>query len=177
MPARGPGYEDQGNTTPMPCLHRLNVEVRGGARPQSLHMPWSQLTELTLCDAPLANSRGILLQCTNLVSASLSVAVGDFDSSDVVDVPLVELSFLTKLQVTFDPDDNEIQNVEPFFAPLALPAWKILHLSFMYNDVRSWPAREFPAFQGRSPNITDLAPCSVVSQSSRPSISRLAASA
>ncbi|KAJ6494971.1 hypothetical protein DFH09DRAFT_1290495 [Mycena vulgaris] len=141
---------------PSPRLRHLTLLVRGEQKPRSLSMAWSQITELDLNDAPMANSRAILVQCTNLIKATIHVPEWDF--ADAVDAPVVTLPSLQTLNIRFDPGQDEIGQIGPFFVPLALPSLKNMWLDFPVEDPGSqiWPSQEFSSFLNRSPNIGKL---------------------
>ncbi|KAJ7039856.1 hypothetical protein C8F04DRAFT_1085107 [Mycena alexandri] len=141
-----------------PRLRRLTVVPQGyyymSRRKEHdvLRMPWPQITHLELVE-PLdsATCRAILLQCVNIVSASLTTI--EWDKGDI-DAPLTTLPSLHTLEMRFDPirDPAGVLEVGPFFAPLDLPVLRSLELSFSC----AWPDREFAAFQHRCSNITQI---------------------
>ncbi|KAJ7680729.1 hypothetical protein DFH06DRAFT_1464875 [Mycena polygramma] len=116
-----------------PLLRRLIVgpDALSSQCDVVLHFPWAQLTHLDLVHGNPVTSQSILLQCTNLVSAILTV-----------------LEFANGREVT------GIGRLEPFFIPLALPALEALDLTFFGGA--AWPAQEFTAFQLRAPHIAQI---------------------
>ncbi|KAJ7770571.1 hypothetical protein B0H16DRAFT_1515955, partial [Mycena metata] len=141
-----------------PRLRRLTVVPQGyyymSRRNEHdvLRMPWPQITHLELVE-PLdsATCRAILLQCVNVVSATLTTLEWD---KGHIDAPLTTLPSLDTLKMRFDTIRNPVGTlvVGPFFAPLDLPALRSLDLSFSC----AWPDREFAAFQHRCPNIAQI---------------------
>ncbi|KAF7357756.1 hypothetical protein MVEN_00821500 [Mycena venus] len=165
-------------------LRRLSI-IRNSLwrRDSLLRMPWHQLTDLQLVESDPALCHSILLQCKNLMWARITTS--HWDTVDAyapttslpsdVDAPNITLPFLKLLKIRFedddsgegsndDSDDDDFCLVGPFFTPLCLPALRALELRFTYNT--SWPAREFTAFQKRSPKITriSLENCRITSQ-------------
>ncbi|KAJ7151053.1 hypothetical protein C8R46DRAFT_1357985 [Mycena filopes] len=158
-------YAASSQTTPIdlflvcPRLRRLTVVPQGyyymsrRIEHDVLRMPWPQLTYLELVE-PLdaATCRAILLQCANIVSASVTTI--EWDKGDI-DAALTTLPFLETLKMRFDAirtDPVGLREVGPFFTPLNLRSLRSLELSFFC----AWPDREFAAFQHRSPNIVRL---------------------
>ncbi|KAJ7045922.1 hypothetical protein C8F04DRAFT_453856 [Mycena alexandri] len=121
-----------------------------------LQLPWAQLTHLSLRQRNPAMCREILLQCTHLVSATLTMC----EWETVIETPSPTLlPFLATLEVAFLTNHRNSGHVGPLFAALALPALHTLYLHFPTHDVgdpAAWPAVEFAAFLRRSPHITSL---------------------
>jgi hypothetical protein len=137
-------------------LRRLTVVPNGMSRASVLRMPWAQLTHLHLAEPAPAACRAILLQCTNVVSATITTSEWDVATTNPTadtDAPETVLPSLMKLRMQFDEGRDAIGRVAPFFTPLTLPALQILDLKF---DLIEWPATEFSAFQMRAPNIAQI---------------------
>ncbi|KAJ6475646.1 hypothetical protein DFH09DRAFT_1342761 [Mycena vulgaris] len=121
-------------------------------------MPWNQLTTLLFQSRTTGNldeCREIILQCINLVSVTLYVCGWDFSQSHTS--PIVVLPFLEDIQISFTLEDEGFSRIEPFFAPLALPALKMMKIEIEMCDVEfSWDAGKFSEFQDRAPNIERL---------------------
>ncbi|KAJ7754582.1 hypothetical protein B0H16DRAFT_1886679 [Mycena metata] len=114
-----------------------------------LRMPWVQLTQLHLSELlDAATCRSILLQCTNIVAATLETI--EWDKGDLP-APLTVLPFLTTLEMRFRKMYDPVGEVGvgAFFRPLSLPALADLNVEF---DC-AWPTQDFSAFQNRSPNL------------------------
>ncbi|KAJ6531986.1 hypothetical protein B0H19DRAFT_1273158 [Mycena capillaripes] len=90
------------------------------------HLPWSQLTHLEAHDTSLGGCRTTLLQCSNIVWAKFQTSYRWDLSSQATDSPVINLPFLDRLILTFSglPDPAEINGVEAFLMPLALPSLK-----------------------------------------------------
>ncbi|KAF7357682.1 Retrograde regulation protein 2 [Mycena venus] len=98
-----------------PNLRLLTLKVEGG---RLLHdndvsqIPLAQLTVLYLEDPSPSNCRSILLQCTNVVSATFLTS--EWDNSDIHAPPTV-LPCLRTLVIKFPHSIHNTQNMEPFF--------------------------------------------------------------
>ena len=105
-------------------------------------VPWSQLTSLEIDDQSADICRNAFIQCTDLVDCTLSMDV--WREEDVVDVPVVILPHLQRLEVTFSGEGNP----SPFFRPLNFPTLKDLTVT-AYN-VHIWHHPIFMEFTLRS---------------------------
>ncbi|KAJ7077256.1 hypothetical protein B0H15DRAFT_563801 [Mycena belliarum] len=157
-------YDTYGRTDPVraffpaPRLRRLALLLSGptlASHAQLLLVPWAQLTHLKLEYASLAGCRAILTQCPSLVCAELLTV--EWNLRDAVQAPVTELPRLETLKVRFGMGENDIGDVAPFFAPLALPSLRVLHLTFDAAPGVVWPVQELGAFQNRAPHIEDIA--------------------
>ncbi|KAJ6561570.1 hypothetical protein DFH09DRAFT_1364498 [Mycena vulgaris] len=109
------------------------VSIKGGRHPglpfSSFLMPWNQLTTLKLQSTGSLNEcRQIMLQCTNLVTVTLYSLCGWDFSEGSPSSPIVVLPFLEDIQISFTLEEEGFSRIEPFFAPLALPALKTLKI-------------------------------------------------
>ncbi|KAJ7754571.1 hypothetical protein B0H16DRAFT_748411 [Mycena metata] len=127
-------------------------EMSRHAEHDVLRMPWAQLTQLHLSE-PLdaATCRSILLQCTNIVAATLETV--EWDKGDLP-APLTVLPFLTTLKMRFQKMYDPVGEVGvgSFFRPLSLPALADLNVEFDCT----WPTPDFSAFQHHSPNLVEF---------------------
>jgi hypothetical protein len=114
-----------------------------------LQLPWAQLTHLDLRHYALPTCCFILLQCTNLVSAKLTIrGSGTAD----LHVPARVLPFLKTLEVEFIRMGDFVERVGPLFIALSVPS--LQNFALAANVV--WPAEEFSSFQMRAPNIAQI---------------------
>ncbi|KAJ7166384.1 hypothetical protein C8R43DRAFT_1061225 [Mycena crocata] len=113
-------------------------------------MPWSQLTHLTVSEKSPQLCLDILLQCTNIVTASFT----DMNSwiDEPASRPLVTLPWLESLDARFGMSPG--YHLISFFAPLNLPVLKKLSIHADLDD--EWSSAVFTAFQRRCPNLEDL---------------------
>ncbi|KAJ7644567.1 hypothetical protein FB45DRAFT_861886 [Roridomyces roridus] len=126
----------------------------------AFHMPWSQLTHITIAvwvedrlgrGPPTQNFFDILAQCKNVVNV-------DFSGIDAADEhpgptgPLIEVPRLQTLSVEFRSFAEGY--LTSFFARLALPA--LNNLTISSGSGARWSSPDFTAFQRRSPNIEHL---------------------
>ncbi|KAJ7632987.1 hypothetical protein FB45DRAFT_1003199 [Roridomyces roridus] len=128
-----------------------------GSKIGLFHMPWSQLTALTVIDDSLGACREILLQCTNLVTATITTSHRWDYPLPAAKTSVTVLPFLTALTVTLsDETSDEIGGLEAFLWPLALPSLTTLDIMFEHEG-EIWPMEVFRDFLRRSPNIKQMA--------------------
>jgi hypothetical protein len=124
-----------------------------------LHMPWSQLTHLSVHDNSLGACRAVLLQCSNLISARFSTSHEWDLAPQAAESSVVVLPFLKTLSVAFEEASiDEFGGTAAFFTPLALPSLTSLDLELhpeadAYED---WPTEVFSQFLLRSPSIEHI---------------------
>lgn len=131
-----------------PLLRRVHLSVD-----ETLHipMPWSQLTSLDLHVTSFNICREILIECTNIVEATLYITVSP-SNAVMSELPVRALPHLEALSITFeDAESGFLGNSAQFFQSLALPALKELDLSFI--EETDWDQNVFTEFQLRAPNI------------------------
>ncbi|KAJ7867614.1 hypothetical protein B0H13DRAFT_2065314 [Mycena leptocephala] len=127
--------------------------VAGSSQINLIHLPWCQLTDLDIQDESLGGCRAVLLQCTNLVSATLNTSLGWDLTAEAANSSTVVLPFLKKLSLTFyGIEQGPIDGLTTFFTPLSLPS--LIELAFEFSsDGEDWPTEVFSEFLKRSPNI------------------------
>ncbi|KAJ7644614.1 hypothetical protein FB45DRAFT_298185 [Roridomyces roridus] len=153
-------------TTNLACLvdiniflgaHRLRTVTLDVVNVDCFHMPWSQLTEVTIGHGFSGNKLAaqicldILVQCTNVVTAKFGELVPWTERPAAG--PITRLPHLKMLQVEFNVDASD-DHLTPFFARLALPA--LTHLTIYGGCETFWSTADFEPFQKRSPNIEQL---------------------
>ncbi|KAJ7867588.1 hypothetical protein B0H13DRAFT_2065194 [Mycena leptocephala] len=130
--------------------------VAGSSQINLIHLPWCQLTDLEIQDESLGGCRAVLLQCTNLVSATLNTPL-DWDlTAEAANSPTVVLPFLKKLSLTFyGIEEGPNDGLKAFFTPFSLPSLIELAFAFTSEDdsEEDWPTEVFSEFLKRSPNI------------------------
>ncbi|KAJ7931103.1 hypothetical protein B0H13DRAFT_1959009 [Mycena leptocephala] len=130
--------------------------VAGSSQINLIHLPSCQLTDLEIQDESLGGCRAVLLQCTNLVSATLNTSL-DWDlTAEAANSPTVVLPFLKKLSLTFyGTEEGPNDGLKAFFTPLSLPSLIELAFAFTSEDdsEEDWPTEVFSEFLKRSPNI------------------------
>ncbi|KAJ7727349.1 hypothetical protein B0H16DRAFT_1697721 [Mycena metata] len=128
-----------------PRLRKLTVT---GNPP--LHMPWAQLTELTLTYYPSTSvCLNTLVQCTNLITLTLSGTDRQNDVGTNVTLPSLRV-----LNFAFRRNSNaRLPTLNFLFAPIL----ETCSISFRFRaHSRSWKQAVFTTFLLRSPNITYL---------------------
>ncbi|KAJ7622458.1 hypothetical protein FB45DRAFT_870646 [Roridomyces roridus] len=138
--------------------HLVFCSVDSQSKIGLFHMPWGQLTVLTIVDESLGACREALMQCTSLVAARITTSHLWDCPLEAAQTSVVELPFLEALTVVFSgqPRHNEIGGLEAFLSPFALPFLRSLNIRFDCDSSENWPVQVFHDFQLRSPNITDL---------------------
>ncbi|KAJ6466841.1 hypothetical protein C8R45DRAFT_479163 [Mycena sanguinolenta] len=123
-----------------------------------LFLPWSQIVHLEITDASLSACRAVLLQCSSLVSGEFTASDMWESASTAGGTAIVTLPFLSKLALNLRgvATPNEIDSVEAFLAPLALPSLKTLNVDFDDGEAASWPTQAVTSFQDRCPNIEQI---------------------
>ncbi|KAJ7743141.1 hypothetical protein B0H16DRAFT_1014590 [Mycena metata] len=121
------------------------------------HLPWEQLTHLTVRDRSLRGCRTILLLCSNLISAQFDTTF-EWDQTPET-MPIVTLPFLKTFSISIwdfigDPVHNH--GVEAFFAVLAFPSLVTLDLTFDSEADVMGPREIFSEFLRRSPKIKEF---------------------
>ncbi|KAJ7644625.1 hypothetical protein FB45DRAFT_298253 [Roridomyces roridus] len=121
-----------------------------------IHIPWSQLVELSLHvfdDAPAQKFLDILVQCTNIVSLDFIGITPWSQPPDIGSTPVARLAQLTDLALVFDSGFEE-GFISPFIARLSLPSLTKLNISAAFENY--WSSADITAFLRRSPNVEDL---------------------
>ncbi|KAJ7129265.1 hypothetical protein C8R44DRAFT_776319 [Mycena epipterygia] len=139
-----------------PRLREIDLGIDHDRDLGFLCLPWKQLTKF-IFRGTLNQCLEIMLQCVNLVSIDLSSCEWDF-SVQTPTPPIVVLPLLEDLKIYFTfLNNSDICRIDPFFAPLALPALKTLDLYFeSYGVELVWDASQFAEFQDRSPSIEKI---------------------
>ncbi|KAJ6466839.1 hypothetical protein C8R45DRAFT_938860 [Mycena sanguinolenta] len=138
-----------------------NFTPHSGSELSKIHLlclPWSQIVHLDITDVSLSACHAVLLQCSSLVSGECTASEMWESASTAGGTAIVTLPFLSKLALILRgiATPNEIDSVEAFLAPLALPSLKILDVDFEGGE-SAWPMQAVSLFQARSPNIEHVA--------------------
>ncbi|KAF7365386.1 F-box domain-containing protein [Mycena venus] len=123
-----------------PRLRKVTID---GSR--LFHIPWTQLTDLTLSDRSPELCLNILTQCSNLVTASFRIAAWQGPPEPRTEFTLNHLRTLSLNLYTSG-------SFMPFLHHLCAPALESLRLT----NVAQWTEVQFTAFQLRAPDITQL---------------------
>ncbi|KAJ7607580.1 hypothetical protein FB45DRAFT_947974 [Roridomyces roridus] len=120
---------------------------------ECIHMPWSQLTRITIWDFahPAQDCLDILAQCTNALFSAVFTKVIPWAEPSSID-RIVHLACLERLRIIFARDPYN-HYITPFFTALSLPALSDLSIQARGID---WSPSDFTDFQHRSPNIREL---------------------
>lgn len=104
--------------TDAPHLERLSLRILEHLNRGALHMPWSQLVELTLMsNTTIVEYLEILKECPRLQSCSISLEWDD-NSTNESSLPMTfSLPFLYYLSVK-----RVSSSLSPFFKPISLPS-------------------------------------------------------
>jgi len=136
-----------------PRLRKLCLNLYSDSHQIHWHMPWAQLTDLTLADCHAPDiAIDILAQCANLVRASVGTTGWPVLPQARRDIALNGLHTLSL------PFTGSAEHAVSFLYHLSAPALEELCLNFgqMEYGVEKWTDAHFTAFQLRSPNITRL---------------------
>ncbi|KAJ7366521.1 hypothetical protein DFH08DRAFT_1072003 [Mycena albidolilacea] len=136
--------------TGAPRLRKLGVKFHSND-PQIL-MPWAQLTDITIDSSSHDIALDILVQCTDLIRASLCIPGWH-------ELPEAErdIHVLSRLRTLSFALFGSAGKVSPFFDCISAPALEelCLHFDDMENDV-DWKAAHLPTFQVRAPHLARL---------------------
>ncbi|KAK7038097.1 hypothetical protein R3P38DRAFT_2904415 [Favolaschia claudopus] len=118
------------------------------------HLAWEGLTHIEIRDPSMSGCRSVLLQCHNLVVATIHTSMEwDIDQSSVVS-PIVTLPFFESLDLTvWDCEFGDTDGLEAFFGPLALPSLKTLDIESHHDEVETWPTEVFLEFLDRATKL------------------------
>ncbi|KAJ7461515.1 hypothetical protein FB451DRAFT_1497381, partial [Mycena latifolia] len=113
---------------------------------RKVHMPWKQLTEISVANTSPLLCRSILFACQNLETATFTIS----GQEEIPALPTHQLAHLKTLDVTFRNGMTA-----SFLDSFKLPLLQSLTLS-MSSRHSVWPADSFARFQLRSPKIRSL---------------------
>ncbi|KAJ7838689.1 hypothetical protein B0H13DRAFT_2677378 [Mycena leptocephala] len=152
------GFSKQNNPVTLfqsaPRLRSFTFKVHESAI-NLIQLPWWQLTQLRIDDDSLGGCRTVLLQCSNLISATFNTCYTWDLAPTLADSPIVVLPFLETLTMAFDGDDDS-GDLGTFFMPLSLPSLTTIDFEFNANVEEFWPTDVFSEFQTRAPKIKKI---------------------